>query len=71
MTSIFNILLHGGAADAAEVLGGDNPPETIDELRAALTNALNRIDRLERRHHRAETAFLDEALNSGDGVYRP
>ena len=50
--SDFNTLLHGSAAEAAAVLSGDRPPEgagAIPSLRAALTNALNRIDRLEER----------------------
>jgi len=52
MSSDFNTLLHGGAAEAAAILSGDNPPDGLDatqSLRAALTNALTRIDRLERR----------------------
>lgn len=47
MASRFNTLALGEAADAAAILAGDNPPDTIDELRAALTNALERISRLE------------------------
>ena len=50
MASRFNTLLHGEASDAADVLSGDAQPgehELILELRAALTNALRRIDRLE------------------------
>lgn len=47
--SRFNTLLHGSAADAANILGGDNPPDTHADLRAALTNALDRIGRLEDR----------------------
>lgn len=57
--SIFNTLLHGSAADVAAILSGDNPPDTKEDFRAALTNALDRIDRLERKaavpapiHHR-------------------
>lgn len=48
--SRFNELLHGEAATAAELLSGEVTPardEILLELRAALTNALNRIDRLE------------------------
>lgn len=48
--SRFNTLLHGSAAEAAAILGGEVTPardEILLELRAALTNALNRIDRLE------------------------
>lgn len=51
--SRFNTLLHGSAADAAAILGGEVTPardEILLELRAALTNALNRIDRLEERN---------------------
>ena len=48
--SQFNTLLHGEAREAADILGSDNPPDTHDELRAALTNALNRITRLEAVH---------------------
>jgi hypothetical protein len=49
--STFNTLLHGSAAEAAAILSGDNPPETgaTQALRAALTNALNRIDQIEKR----------------------
>ncbi len=52
--SRFNTLLHGEASEASAILGGDMPPPTetvrvLNELRAALTNALNRIDRLERK----------------------
>ena len=47
--SQFNELLHGAAEDAAAILSGDNPPDSIDDLRAALTNALNRIQVLEER----------------------
>jgi predicted Zn-ribbon and HTH transcriptional regulator len=47
--STFNTLLHGSAAQAADILGGDNPPDDIASLRAALTNAFDKIDRLERR----------------------
>lgn len=55
--SIFNTLLHGPAAEAATILGGDRPDNManeIDELRLALTNALNRIDRLEQMAWRKE-----------------
>ena len=49
--SRFNTLLHGPASEAAAILSGDNPPDDMSvdltELRAALTNALNRIDTLE------------------------
>jgi len=48
--SRFNTLLHGEASEAADVLSGDATPnrdEILLELRAALTNALRRIDRLE------------------------
>lgn len=44
--SRFNELLHGSAGDAADILSGDHPGGT-SEVRAALTNALHRIDRLE------------------------
>ena len=47
MPSTFNTLLHGSAEDAAEILGGDCPPQSNEFLRAALTNALGRIARLE------------------------
>ena len=50
MASRLKVLLHGEAAAAARLIGGDCPPlhqELILELRAALTNALYRIDRLE------------------------
>ncbi len=43
--SRFNTLLLGEAKDAEWCL--DQPDITQDELRAALCNALNRIDRLE------------------------
>jgi hypothetical protein len=46
--SRFNTLLHGEASEAADIMAGDHPPDTMPELRAALTNALNRIDRLEK-----------------------
>ncbi len=52
MASRFNTLLHGEASEAADVLSGDcrmTERESIVELRAALTNALRRIDRFERR----------------------
>ncbi len=61
MASRFNTLLHGEAADAADVLSGDTQPgerELILELRAALTNALRRVDRLEIRLD-AESARLE------------
>lgn len=48
MDNRFNTLLHGAAFEAAEVLSGDSPPEGEQCLRAALTNALNRIETLER-----------------------
>lgn len=50
MSSRLNTLLHGEAYKAAEILSGDTTPnrdEILLELRAALTNALNRIDKLE------------------------
>ena len=47
--SRFNVLLHGEADEAADLLGSDNPIRTDAELRAALTNALRRIARLERK----------------------
>jgi len=48
MSSRFNTLLHGRASEAAELLGDDHRgDDEIIELRAALTNALNRIDKLE------------------------
>lgn len=50
MASRLNTLLHGEASEAASLISGDCPSaksELILELRAALTNALNRIDRLE------------------------
>ena len=46
MTSQFNTLLHGSARDAANILG-EGRLFTELELRAALTNALDRIDRIE------------------------
>lgn len=49
--SELNKLLHGEAAEAAAILSGDQPPEGTNAplaLRAALTNALNRIDRIEK-----------------------
>ena len=52
MSSNLNTLLHGSAAEAAEILGGDYPPDdvgAIQSIRAALTNALNRIDTLEKK----------------------
>jgi len=48
--SRLNALLHGEAQTAAELLSGDVTPardEILLELRAALTNALNRIALLE------------------------
>lgn len=51
--SRLNELLHGQAATAAALLSGDVTPsrdEILLELRAGLTNALNRIDRLEARN---------------------
>ena len=48
--SRFNELLHGEASSAADLLSGEVTPardEILLELRAALTNALRRIDRLE------------------------
>ncbi len=61
MASRFNTLLHGEASDAADILSGDTQPgerELILELRAALTNALRRVDRLETRLD-AESARLE------------
>lgn len=46
MANDFNTLLHGEASDAAELLGTGRLFTEL-ELRAALTNALNRIDHLE------------------------
>jgi hypothetical protein len=56
--SCFNTLYHGEASDAADILDGDQPPDTIEELRVALTNALRRISRLE-----AQVANLRKDLN--------
>jgi hypothetical protein len=50
----FNELLYGEAVEVARALHGDNPPETLRELRAALTNALQRIHELEGRIERLE-----------------
>jgi len=50
MASRFNTLLHGEAAEAAAVLSGEaqaGERGVLLELRAALTNALNRIAKLE------------------------
>lgn len=47
MTSRFNVLCHGAADEVAAILSGDNPPDTLQDLRAALTNALTRLHRLE------------------------
>lgn len=41
-------LLYGDADQVAAELSGDNPPTETAQLRAALANALNRIDLLER-----------------------
>ncbi len=46
MTSRFNTLYLGSAEEAAEVLQEE---ATVDELRVALVNALNRIASLEQR----------------------
>lgn len=43
----YNILLHGSALDAANELDGEDADNS--QLRAALTNALTRISRLEAR----------------------
>ena len=43
----FNELLHGSAKEAADYLHYESDV-TNEEVRAALTNALNKIDRLER-----------------------
>ena len=45
-SSTFNILLHGEPADAAALLG-EGIQFDVTALRAALTNALYRIDRLQ------------------------
>lgn len=45
--SRFNVLLHGEAADAADAL--EDVPADEQELRAALQNAMRRIDRLEKK----------------------
>ena len=48
--SRLNELLHGDASTAADLLSGEVTPnrdEILLELRAALTNALHRIDQLE------------------------
>jgi uncharacterized protein YceH (UPF0502 family) len=45
MSSRFNVLLHGGAEEAANELRDTDA--TPDELRVALINALERINRLE------------------------
>lgn len=47
MTSRFNVLALGSAGDAAAILSGDNPPDTLEEIRAALANALERVHKLE------------------------
>ncbi len=55
--SRLNKLLHGEALAAADLLSGDVTPnrdEILLELRAALTNALRRIDRLEKWNERKE-----------------
>jgi len=54
MSSRLNILASGAASDAADILGGDNPPDDIASIRVALTNALNRIQVLEDRLDRLE-----------------
>lgn len=46
--SRFNELVHGGADRVADILQGDDPPATTQELRAALGNSLRRIAQLER-----------------------
>jgi len=56
--STFNTLLHGPAAEAASILGGDNPPDDLGSLRAALTNALDRIDRLESKVKHSENVLV-------------
>ncbi len=58
--SRFNTLLHGEASEAAAILGGDLDRDIdIVGVRAALTNALNRIDRLERKQAAAEVECFD------------
>jgi hypothetical protein len=44
--SRLSTLTHGGAEDVANELG--DQPATVDELRYALINALDRIERLEK-----------------------
>ncbi len=48
MDEKISTLLRGEPQDVAELLYGDDPPDTIQELRMALTNALDRIAKLER-----------------------
>lgn len=53
MSSRFNTLYLGEAAEAAQALENtgarSNTDRNVDELRVALINALNKIDRLEQR----------------------
>lgn len=42
-------LLHGEAAEVSAILSGDDVTDNVVDLRAALANALNRIDVLEKR----------------------
>lgn len=45
MSSRYNVILHGKASEAAELLGSGN--YNAEELRAGICNALNRISLLE------------------------
>ncbi len=59
--SRFNSLYLGEPTDAAQELG-DNEA-TVDELRIALINALNRIHQLTQRIERMDKAITDHLRN--------
>lgn len=75
--SRFSELLHSELETVSNYLEGDDPPRDLPEIRAVLSNITRHLLRMEARialfESRATFAVsaLDEALNSGDGSYRP